>query len=149
MKAKHKKLPVGKLIIVGGLVALAASVAYFGFATRTSVVPTMGGKNFSLKISNTSQGIAFVSVGTAGKKSIPTGHNSPTLDVIKGDTVTIHIISEIHGQKYNFIIPDLNVQSKQIGYFESDTITFVADKQGEFVYTSTDHPEMKGLLVVQ
>ncbi len=148
-RARHKKFPVAKLVIVGGLVALASSIAYFGFATRTSVLSALTGKTFSLNISNTPNGIAFVSVSSAGKKSIQAGHNSPTLNVIKGDTVTIRILNEVHDKKYDFVIPDLNVHSKQLGYLEEDTITFVADKQGEFVYTSTDHPEMKGLLVVQ
>lgn len=143
------KFPVAKVAIVGGLIALIGAVAYFGFASRTSVLPIAGAKNFSLKISNTSKGIAFVSVGTSGKKSLAIGHNSPTIDVIKGDSVSIHIINEVHGEKYDFVIPDLNVHSKMLGYFEADTVTFVADKQGEFVYTSTTHPEMKGLLVVQ
>lgn len=144
----HKKFPVVKFAILGGIIALVASVAYFGFATRTSILPA-GGKNFSLKISKTTQGIAFVSLNpSGGKKSLAVGHNSPTMDVIRGDTVTIHIISEIHGEKFDFVIPDLNVHSKMVGFFEADTITFVPDRAGEFVYTSTSHPEMKGLLVV-
>lgn len=128
---------------------MVGAVAYFGFAARTSVLPVAGTKNFSLKINITPQGMAFVSVGTQGKKSLAIGHNSPTFDVVKGDAVTIHVINEVHGEKIDFVIPDLNVRSKMLGYFEADTITFVADKQGEFVYTSTTHPEMKGLLVVQ
>lgn len=148
-RAKRKKLSMTKVAIIAGVIAVIGVVVYFGFASKTSVLPTAGVKNFSLKISETSNGIAFVSVGTQGRKSLAVGHNSPTFDVNKGDTVTIHIISEIKGEKYDFVIPDLNVHSKAVGYFEADSITFVADKTGELTYTSTGHPDMKGQIVVQ
>jgi hypothetical protein len=148
-RARHKKFPVAKYVIIGALTAIVAAVAYTGFAARTSVLPAVNAKNFSLKITNTSNGTAFVSVGSQGKKSIPRGHTSPMLDVIEGDTVSIHLINEIHGEKYDFVIPELNIHSKQLGYFEADTITFIADRKGEFTYTSTSHPDMKGLFVVQ
>lgn len=147
-RTKHKKFPVAKLVILGAIIAIVGSISYFGFAARTSVLPVVGAKNFSLKISNTSQGVAFVSVGNVGKKSMAVGHNSPMIEVVKGDTVTVHLISEIHRDKYDFVIPDLNVHSKIMGFFEADTVTFVADRTGEFTYTSSLHPEMKGLLVV-
>jgi len=147
-KVKHKKFPTTKLIVLGAVVALVGSISYFGFASRTSVLPVASAKNFSMKISNTAQGVAFVGIGNVGKKSLASSHNSPTIDVVKGDTVTIHLISEIHGEKYDFVIPDLNVHSKPIGYFEADTVTFVANRVGEFVYTSSLHPEMKGMLIV-
>lgn len=51
-------------------------------------------------------------------------------------------------KNYDFVIPDLNVHSKMLGFFEADSVTFVADRAGEFTYTSSLHPEMKGLLVV-
>ena len=144
-----QKFPVVKLAIVGGIIALIGVVAYFGFATKTSVLLSAGAKNFSFTIKQTSNGPAFISVGTSGKKSIATGHNSPTLEVSKGDTVTIHVINEDTAEKHDFAIPDLNVHSKMLGYFEADTMTFIADKAGTFTYTSTTHPEMKGQLVVQ
>lgn len=147
-KVKHKKFPTTKLIVLAAVIAIIGSVSYFGFASRTSILPVAGAKNFSMKISNTAQGVAFVGIGNVGKKSLAAGHNSPTIDVVKGDTVTVHLISEIHGEKYDFVIPDLNVHSKPIGYFEADTVTFVVDRVGEFVYTSSLHPEMKGMLVV-
>jgi len=148
-KTRHKKFPVARVAIVMGIIALIGVVAYFGFATRTSVLPAANAKNFSFTIKKTSSGPAFIGVGTSGKKTIPTGHNSPTLEVNKGDTVTIHIINDDTGEKHDFVIPELNVHSKVMSYFEADTVTFVADREGEFTYTSTTHPEMKGLLVVQ
>lgn len=146
--ARHK-VPVTKFLIVAGILAIIAAVAYTGFATRTSIVPDVSAKNFSLKITPTSNGPVFMSAKSPAKKSIPTGLNSPTINVARGDKVTVHVISEIHGGKYDFAIPDLNVRSKELGFFEADTITFVADQKGEFIYTSTGHPEMKGLFVVQ
>ena len=148
-RARHKKFPVAKLAIVGAIIALIGIVAYFGFATRTSILPTANAKNFSFTIKKTSSGPTFVGVGPGGKKTIATGHNSPTLVVNKGDAVTIHIINEDTGEKHDFVIPELNVHSKVMNYFEADTVTFVADREGEFTYTSTTHPEMKGLIVVR
>lgn len=148
-KTRHKKFPVVKLAIVSGIIVLIGAVAYFGFATRTSILPAANAKNFSFTIKKTSSGPAFIGVGASGKKTIPTGHNSPTLEVNRGDTVTIHIINEDTGEKHDFVILELNVHSKVMNYFEADTVTFVADREGEFTYTSTTHPEMKGLLVVQ
>lgn len=130
------------------IIAIIAIVAYTGFASKSSPLPSVGATNFSLKITNTSNGIAFVGVGTSGKKSVPVGQTSPTLHVTQGNAITIHIISEVHGEKYGFVIPELDVHSKQLGFFEADTVTFVAEKKGEFTYTSTGHPEIKGLLVV-
>ncbi len=108
-----------------------------------------GAKNFSFTITNTGSGLAFISVGTSGKKTIATGYNSPTLEVNMGDTVTIHIENLDSTEKHDFAISDLNVHSKMLGYFEADSVTFKADNAGQFTYTSTSHPETKGLLVVQ
>jgi plastocyanin len=41
-----------------------------------------------------------------------------------------------------------NVHTKDLGYFQSQTITFIANKNGTFPYYCTIHPEMKGLIHV-
>ncbi len=130
--------------IIGGVAGGIAVLAL------TNVLPSPGDKNFSFEIKNSANGLEFLSVGSSGKKSLTTGHNSPTLEVIKGDTVEIHIINlDSTTEKHDFIIPDIGVHSKVMGYFQADTVRFVADKSGQFTYTSTTHPEAKGILVVQ
>jgi plastocyanin len=50
--------------------------------------------------------------------------------------------------KHNFNIDQFNVHTKDLGYFQTQTVTFVADKEGTFQYYCTIHPEMKGNIVV-
>jgi plastocyanin len=40
------------------------------------------------------------------------------------------------------------VHTKDLGYFQTQTVTFIADKEGTFQYYCTIHPEMKGNIVV-
>ena len=53
------------------------------------------------------------------------------------------------GSKHNINIDEFNVHSRDLGYFESQTITFVADKAGTFKYYCSIHPEMKGEIIVE
>jgi len=142
VRPKQKKFPVVKYAILGGIAALVAYAVIIN-------IPNIGAKNFSFEIKNSANGLQFISVGSSGKKSIATGHNSPTLEVNMGDTIAIHIENLDSAEKHDFVIPDLNVHSKMLNYREADTITFVADKKGEFTYTSSTHPEVKGQIVVQ
>jgi len=41
------------------------------------------------------------------------------------------------------------VHTGDLGYFQSKSVTFIADKAGTFQYYCTIHPEMKGKLVIQ
>lgn len=148
-RRKQHKSPILKFIIIGVAVAIAGAIAYTTMSGVSSPFTSSGGKNFSLKITETSQGLAFVSAGGGGKKVIATGHNSPTLEVNLGDTVTIHVVNEDTEDPHDFVIPEFNVYSKLIDYFETTSVTFVADKVGTFTYTSTTDPEMKGQIVVR
>lgn len=79
---------------------------------------------------------------------------SPTWTIPKGNLVTIHLINEITNKPlekslHNFNIDAFNVHSKDLGYFDTQSITFLADKSGQFTYHCTIHPEMKGLLTIQ
>lgn len=89
-----------------------------------------------------------------GKQAPRPGMTSPTLDITKGNLVSLHIINEIKNTPdkksiHNFNIDEFNVHSKDLGYFESQSINFLADKSGEYAYHCTLHPEMKGLLIIQ
>jgi plastocyanin len=43
---------------------------------------------------------------------------------------------------------EFNVHTRDLGYFETQTVTFLADKKGTFEYYCTIHPEMKGIIKV-
>ena len=55
--------------------------------------------------------------------------------------------SETHSA-HNLNVDAFNVHTKDLGYFQSQTITFIANKNGTFPYYCTIHPEMKGLIHV-
>ena len=76
---------------------------------------------------------------------------NPTYFLKQGSLESVHIINEDYDthSKHNFNIDQFNVHTKDLGYFESQTITFIADKVGTFEYDCTLHPEMKGTVTVE
>ncbi|NDF34381.1 MAG: hypothetical protein EB154_00685 [Nitrosopumilaceae archaeon] len=74
---------------------------------------------------------------------------SPTIYLTKDQLASVHIMNNDKDFKHNFNIDEFNVHSKDLGYFEPQTITFVADKTGTFRYHCTLHPEMSGQVIVQ
>lgn len=97
----------------------------------------------------------FVSQKAQGGKVIPNqGKLSPTITVSKDEIVAFHIINEEKNEKnqkslHNINIDEFNVHSKNLGYFETDSITFIANQRGTFHYYCTVHPEMIGDLIVK
>ena len=57
------------------------------------------------------------------------------------------MLNEDH-QKHSLNIDQFNVHTKNLDYFESQSITFVADKLGRYTYYDSLHPEMTGIIVV-
>lgn len=75
-----------------------------------------------------------------------------TLDVKLGQPVTL-TFENTGKYPHNFVISDLNVQSKKLMPGESDTVTFTPTKAGSFPYLCTipGHADkgMKGTITVQ
>ncbi len=158
----QKKLSISKFQIIGiGLGALL--IGSIGYNTAGSFVPVNRSfpvlgtpSNFFLKgINYSDTGYAFASQSTKGGKSLSSnGIRSPTITTNKNGLVTIHLINEDKNEKgapsqHNFNIDEFNVHSDTLSYFQTDTITFVADKKGSFEYYCSIHPEMRGLIVVE
>jgi len=154
-----QKFPLLKIIGIGLLVVIAAG-AYYAYQSLIPVnvdhpvflIP----ENILIKTGKTADGhYAFgLQSSRGGKQLAKTGMTSPTLTVSKGNLVSFHIINEIlntpeEKSLHNFNIDEFNVHSKDLGYFESQSITFLADKSGDFIYHCTLHPEMKGVLSVK
>jgi plastocyanin len=101
---------------------------------RKGFVPSVGSK-----ISSTNMGNSFT--------DSPTG---PTLYISKGGLESIHFINEDYDthSKHNFNIDEFKVHSKDLGYFQSQIVTFIVDKDGVFEYYCSIHPEMRGKVVV-
>ena len=88
--------------------------------------------------------------GTNGNSGTGTNATGPTLYLSKGGLESIHFINEDYDthSKHNFNIDEFKVHSKDLGYFQSQIITFIVDKNGMFEYYCSIHPEMRGKVVV-
>jgi len=78
---------------------------------------------------------------------------SPLISVSQGNLIQFHLINEDKNRpnnpsRHNLNIDEFNVHSKELGYFQSESITFVADKLGTFDYYCSIHPDMKGTIIV-
>ena len=91
--------------------------------------------------------MSSANMGNSNFTDSPTG---PTLYVSKGGLESIHFINEDYDthSKHNFNIDEFNVHSKDLGYFQSQIITFIVDRDGIFEYYCSIHPEMRGKVVV-
>ena len=91
---------------------------------------------------------------TKGGKNIPYSEGkSPPISLSKGNLVQIHLINEEKNQpgnpsKHNLNIDEFNVHIKDLNYFQSESVTFLADKTGTFDYYCSIHPKMKGTITV-
>jgi len=154
-----QKLPIMKLIGVGIILVIAVGVYY----VYQSLIPVnldhpvfLAPENVLIKTGQASDGHYVFSHQSSrgGKQVVQNGMTSPTLNISAGSLVTLHIINEIKNtpqekSEHNFNIDEFNVHSKDLGYFDSQSITFLADKSGQYTYHCTLHPEMKGLLIIQ
>ena len=154
---KSKKSIKGTMIGIGVVVAVVAIVAYFGISSMIPVnsnYPVFAAprNNYVKALHSAQAGYVFASQSvTSGKKSGggPSSAN-PTIHLTKGGVEAIHVINEDKDPDsvHNFNIDAFNVHSRDLKFFESQSITFIADKDGTFEYYCTIHPEMKGSVIV-
>ena len=159
------------IIVISIIAVFVCTIAYFGIKSLIPVngnSPVFGApKNNFVKAShNPKSGYYFVGQSAGGARknfgpstvnNINTGNNSfadsatgPTLYVSKAGLESIHFINEDYDthSKHNFNIDEFKVHSNDLGYFQSQIITFIVDKDGMFEYYCSIHPEMRGKLVV-
>ena len=132
------------LIWIGLLVLLVLIVGFFVLQSQN------GGHS---RESSSSQEVSSVTVTDDSPISVEGGkyyYKPNEIRVKKGQTVKI-MFNNVEGT-HDFVIDEFNVQSSELDEDESEEITFVADKTGEFeFYCSTyDHREkgMFGKLIV-
>jgi hypothetical protein len=92
------------------------------------------------------------STGTAKLLNSGASHrgNNPPIMLNQGNSLSIHLInedSETHS-KHNLNIDEFGVHTGDLGYFQTQTVTFTANKTGTFNYYCSIHPEMKGKIIV-
>jgi plastocyanin len=162
------------IIVISIIVALVSTIAYFGIKSTIPVngkLPVFGApKNNFVKASHhPKSGYLFVgqsaggarkgfssSVGSKisstnmGNSNFTDSPTGPTLYISKGGLESIHFINEDYDthSKHNFNIDEFKVHSRDLGYFQSQIITFIVDKDGMFEYYCSIHPEMRGKVVV-
>jgi hypothetical protein len=158
-------------IIVYGIIA--AIISGVGIAGYRSMIPTNGSTPvFGIPVNHfikakysRGSGYAWVSMASSSSKGLKNSGRgagaassssssslvNPSYIFNKGDLQSMHVVNEDYQthSKHNFNIDEFNVHSKDLGYTQSQTITFVADKSGTFHYYCSIHPEMKGDIVIQ
>ena len=160
MRQKNKKVKFSK----GGIITIAAICGIsvlIGFFVLNSFRPVNydgfvfeSPTNIFLKALKSQEGYHYSLQSTRGGKVVPSvAGNSPSLMVSKGNLVQIHLINEekndsSNSSNHNLNIDEFNVHTGDLGYFQTKSITFLADKTGTFYYYCSIHPEMKGSITV-
>jgi Cupredoxin-like domain len=158
-QARPRRLTINRIITIGALAAIASAMGYFGL---NSMIPVNGSSpafsfpnNQYIKATHDRSGYIYVSQSSGAVKGVRTSAGgslvNPTYTFHKGELESIHFINEdydTHSQ-HNFNIDEFNVHTRDLNYFESQTITFIADKLGTHHYYCTIHPEMKGNIVIE
>lgn len=76
--------------------------------------------------------------GAANEITVEMGTNGEwkffpdVLTVNKGETVKVNLVNKDSAQPHSFVIPQLNAKSTQIAANKTGSVTFKADKTGEF-----------------
>ncbi|EIJ65307.1 hypothetical protein BD31_I0988 [Candidatus Nitrosopumilus salaria BD31] len=156
-KKKSSKITRSSIIsvsIIAGVIILIGGIALNSFHPVNSesfvFAPTT---NLFLKAVKSSQGNYHYQTTKGGKSLSSTEGTSPSLTVSKGNIIQIHLINEEKNQpnnpsKHNLNIDEFNVHIKDLDYFQTDEVAFLADKTGTFDYYCSIHPDMKGTITV-
>ena len=157
-KKNISKVSRGRVI---SIVIIASVSILIGFFVLNSFIPVNYDgfvfeppTNIFLKAVKSQTGYHFLSQSTKGGKVVPyTEGNSPALSSTKGNLIQIHLINEEKNEsssksQHNLNIDEFNVHTGDLGYFQTKSVTFLADKTGTFYYYCTIHPEMKGTITI-
>jgi|SRR6185503_2798881 hypothetical protein len=152
------KLSRRRVAIYGTLIAISSAIGLFSYYSAVPVngtSPVLGfPTNHFIKASHSGSSFFYINQGSSSVKGARTnggGITNPSYLLTKGNLQSIHFTNgdyDTHS-KHNFNIDAFNVHTRDLGYFESQTITFLADKAGTFEYYCTLHPEMKGNITIE
>jgi hypothetical protein len=152
-----KKWLVITIGIIGVVVTLGVTFGIRSLVPVNSNSPVLlPAENIFIKASHSmANGYEYLSQASGAVKGMRnTGGGGPHIDpkyvFNLGSLQAMHVINEDYEthSKHNFNIDEFNVHTRDLGYFETQTITFLADKNGTFVYYCTIHPEMKGTIEI-
>ena len=150
-----KRFTKNRIIIMSSLAVVASALGYFvvsAMIPANGTAPVFGlGANHYIKAAYSSRsGYTYVSQSSGAVKGVKntgnTAADNPTYIFNKGELESIHFINEDYETHslHNFNIDEFNIHTSDLGYFTSQTVTFVADKPGTYHYYCSIHPEMKG-----
>jgi len=152
--SKISRTNIVSIAVVAGVMILIGSITLNAFSPVNSDGFVFAStSNIFLKAVKTAQG-SYHYQHTKGGKALPsTAGSSPPITISKGNLIQIHLINEEKNElgnpsKHNLNIDEFNVHIKDLGYFQSESVTFLADKTGTFNYYCSIHPEMSGVITV-
>ena len=157
----YKSITKKRIITYGIIAAILSSIGVFGYRSMIPVnssTPVFGIPNnhFVKATYSPSSGYVWVSVSSGSVKGLRGsggggGITNPAYIFHKGELDSIRVINEDYQthSAHNFNVDELNIHTKDLNYFDTQTITFVADKPGTFHYYCTIHPEMKGDITIE
>ena len=160
-KNNNKKITPKKIIVIGILCTVISLIIYGGINSLKSsngnflLSPP---RNFFMKATYLpNEGNVYTSQSTGTAKILNSGAGSssrighnPTITLNQGNSLSLHLInedSEKHS-RHNLNIDEFGIHTKNLGYFQTQTVTFTANKTGTFNYYCSIHPEMNGKIIV-
>ena len=148
-----------KILVIGILFTFTGLIIYGGINSLKSFNGNFllsPPRNFFMKATYLpNEGNVYTSQLTGTAKILNSGAGSktrynPTITLNQGKTLSIHLInedSEKHST-HNLNIDEFDIHTKDLGYFQTQTVTFTANKAGTFNYYCSIHPEMTGKITV-
>jgi plastocyanin len=158
-KNKNNKITPKKIIVIGILCTVISLIIYGGINSLKSYNGNFllsPPRNFFMKATYLpNEGNVYTSQSTGTAKILNSGAGSkighnPTITLNQGNSLSLHLInedSEKHSS-HNLNIDEFNIHTKNLGYFQTQTVTFTANKTGAFNYYCSIHPEMNGKIIV-
>jgi plastocyanin len=158
-KKKKNRISPKKILVIGILFTVTGLIIYGGINSLKSFNGNFllsPPRNFFMKATYLpNEGNVYTSQLTGTAKILNSGAGSkirynPTITLNQGKTLSIHLInedSEKHS-KHNLNIDEFGIHTKDLGYFQTQTVTFTANKAGTFNYYCSIHPEMTGKITV-
>jgi len=159
MQKRIRRVSKGTVISIAMIATISILI---GFLVLSSLSPVNSDRfvfetptNILLKAVESQEGNYHYMLSSKGGKTVPNvAGSSPLLLVSNGNLVQIHLINEEKNEQatksvHNLNIDEFNVHTGDLGYFQTKSISFLADKSGTFDYYCTIHPEMKGTLIVK
>lgn len=138
------------LIMLGGIVYTQKTKIKSMFApnpTSTVISPSQNTTPTMSTPSQPQQSIKEIKVSGSEFSFSPA-----TITVKRGDSVKITFMNN-GAYPHNFALSGFNISTKTIQAGQSDSLTFIADKKGSFIYTCTvdSHADkgMKGTFIVE